>query len=129
MIRKFKVNIGGKVYNVEIEEIFDEKSSGSAVKSNITTTPEPNQIQLSKPPKEDIQKGIKGEAIVSPMPAKVVSLKCRVGDRVKRGDTLIVIDAMKMEHNITSPRDGVILEIKTTEGASVSQNQPLIVIG
>ena len=65
---------------------------------------------------------------MSPMPGKVVALKVRPGDEVKEGDTLLVIEAMKMENEIKAPRDGRVREVLVQEGATVSTGQPLVVL-
>ncbi|RLI09208.1 acetyl-CoA carboxylase biotin carboxyl carrier protein subunit [Candidatus Bathyarchaeota archaeon] len=67
-------------------------------------------------------------AILSPMPGKVVSLKVGAGEAVRKGDVLLIIEAMKMENEIRAPRDGVVREVLVSEGSSVSTGQPLLVL-
>jgi 3-methylcrotonyl-CoA carboxylase alpha subunit len=65
-----------------------------------------------------------GEAddeIISPMPGKVISLDVRQGDAVKRGQKLLTLEAMKMEHSLTAPFDGIVAELNAAEGAQVSE--------
>lgn len=114
MIRRFKVSVGTKVYEVAVEEIG-----------------EVSQKEAQTPKQETAEKVAQdgGCMVVCPMPAKVVSIKRNKGDRVKSGDILLVIEAMKMEHNLCAPKDGVVLDIKTIEGASVAYSQPLVLIG
>ena len=66
--------------------------------------------------------------ISAPMPGKVVRIPVKKGQNVSKGDTLIVISAMKMENDYQSPIDGVVKSILVNEGESVSNNQPLIEI-
>ena len=62
----------------------------------------------------------------SPMPGRVVVLHARAGERVKRGAPLLAIEAMKMEHVITAPADGVVEAVHVTEGAQVAEGVTLV---
>lgn len=64
----------------------------------------------------------------APMPGKVVKLLCQVGDKVKAGQGLLVIEAMKMENELRAPSDGVVHEVRTREGASVDNTMILVVV-
>jgi len=69
------------------------------------------------------------EAIISsPMPGKIVKILVKVGDKVKAGDTVVVVSAMKMESEYKVKKDRIIKEIKVKEGDTVEANQPLVVI-
>jgi len=125
VIRRFKVSVGTRVYEVAVEEI-GEVSQKEAPHPTLFRQPQ------AQTPKQEMAEKVAqdGECmVVCPMPAKVVSIKRNKGDRVKSGDILLVIEAMKMEHNLCAPKDGVVLDIKTIEGASVAYSQPLVLIG
>ena len=68
-------------------------------------------------------------AVKTPLPGVILQVKCNVGDTVKRGQTLIILEAMKMENNINADRDGKIIEIKVHKGDSVLEGADLVVIG
>ncbi|MBS1959856.1 MAG: acetyl-CoA carboxylase biotin carboxyl carrier protein subunit [Bdellovibrionales bacterium] len=68
----------------------------------------------------------KGAKIKSQMPGKIVRINAKVGDSVKKGDRLLVMEAMKMENEIKSPQDGLIKEIKVTEGQAVETGAELL---
>ena len=71
-----------------------------------------------------------GDASVkAPMPGLVVNIPVALGDAVERGQTVAVLEAMKMENDLSSPRSGVVKEIKVSQGQAVNQGQPLIVVG
>jgi len=61
------------------------------------------------------------------MPAKVVKINCRAGEEAKKGDLLMIIEAMKMENEIFSPIDGVVKEVCVVEEANVSNEERLVV--
>jgi len=101
---KYIVTVDNKKYEVELHE-DSNCSSKSSSKSN----------------------GIK-ESLKAPMPGTILDIKISSGDVVKRGDILFILEAMKMENEITSPKDGVIKDINITKGASVSTNDVLATI-
>jgi biotin carboxyl carrier protein len=68
------------------------------------------------------------QSIAAPMPGKVVRLLVSVGDPVEPGQGLIVVEAMKMQNEMKSPKSGIVVEIKTKDGATVSAGEILIVI-
>jgi biotin carboxyl carrier protein len=68
-------------------------------------------------------------AVKSPLPGVILSIDCKVGDAVKRGQKLLVLEAMKMENSINADRDGKIVEIKVGKGDSVLEGADLVVIG
>ena len=75
-----------------------------------------------------VSSGVAG-ALKSPLPGVILSIDCKVGDTVKRGQKVIVLEAMKMENNINADRDGKIIEIKVNKGDSVLEGADLVVIG
>jgi acetyl-CoA carboxylase biotin carboxylase subunit len=69
----------------------------------------------------------KGNMVKSPMPGKVIKIDIKIGDEVTKGTRLLVVEAMKMENNITAPRDGKIASIGAVEGEMVDGNTPLVI--
>lgn len=65
----------------------------------------------------------------APMPGIIIAIPVAVGDFVKQGDKVVILESMKMENELRAPRDGVIMHVKTSAGASVEKDQVLIVIG
>jgi biotin carboxyl carrier protein len=71
-----------------------------------------------------------GDATVkAPMPGLVVTIPVALGDAVQRGQTVAVLEAMKMENDLGAPRSGIVKEIKVTTGQAVNQGQPLVIVG
>jgi acetyl-CoA carboxylase biotin carboxylase subunit len=83
--------------------------------------------------KEDTYSGLDSpdnegqNAVFTPMPGKVVKVNVKTGDKVAKGDQLIVVEAMKMENSIVSPRDAIIEKVNTKQGQMVDGSRPLIV--
>jgi biotin carboxyl carrier protein len=72
--------------------------------------------------------GAAENVIVAPMPGLIIEIMVEVGDRVKAGETVVRIEAMKMENDIVSPADGVVTEVRTTKGKEVRENEVLMVL-
>jgi len=144
-MRKFIITVNGKSYEVEVEEI---SQGGSAIPSVFTPvvapTPAPTPTPApaasaptpakSKPETETqpapapapVPQG--AETIKAPMPGTILSIKVKPGDRVSKGDVLLILEAMKMENEIMSPRDGKIVSVQVATGASVNAGDVLIAI-
>lgn len=112
-MRKFLVNVNGTSYEVEVEEI----KGGEAPKP--IAAPAAPAIQAPAP-------GGAAETITAPMPGTIVGVNVKVGDSFKRGQVLLVLEAMKMENEILAPRDGRVLNINAQKGSSVNSGDILI---
>lgn len=124
-MRNFRVIVNGNEYNVQIEEI---KEHSSVIQSVIEKKTEaPKVIPKAAPPKKVITENAAG-AINAPLPGAILDVKVKMGDKVKKGDTLIILEAMKMENEIMAPGDGTVVEIGIQKGNSVNAGDVLIVL-
>ncbi len=114
-MRNFKVYIDGTEYEVAVEEVGAESAPVAEVKP---ATPAPAK-------KVAITGGI---PIKAPMPGMIKELKCAEGTTVKKGDVIIVLEAMKMDNDITAEADGKI-SYKVSKGANVETDTVMAVIG
>jgi len=71
----------------------------------------------------------KGTAVQSPLPGVILDLKVAVGDQVKAGQTVAILEAMKMENNINAECDGVITAIKVSKGDNILEGSDIVIIG
>lgn len=108
MIKIYKVKIGEKVYEVEVESVKE-------IQGSISTPERKVESQGEKVPAKT-ENAIEIEA---PMQGLVVSVDVKAGDKVKAGDTLIVLEAMKMENPIVAPQDGTIQSIEVKKGDTI----------
>ena len=67
--------------------------------------------------------------VVAPITGIIMEIKKRVGNRVRAGDTLLILEAMKMENEITAPKSGKIKEVRVSDGTAVNEGDILLVIG
>ena len=74
-------------------------------------------------------KAVVGNKVVAPLPGRVISLKVKVGDTVKAGDEVAVLEAMKMENSITSDYDGTVQQVAVAEGDNVATDAVLLIVG
>ncbi|WP_028992079.1 DUF2118 domain-containing protein [Thermoanaerobacter thermocopriae] len=128
-MKKFKVTVNGKVYEVEVEEIKDKEETPKITQTAILSQPKLTQTQeisqpVSKAEASSIPKGSK--VISAPMPGTILDVKVKEGDRVKRGDVVVILEAMKMENEIMAPDEGVIVSIHVSKGSSVNTGDMLV---
>lgn len=108
MMKTYKVKVEGKVYEVEVELLSqDEASSPRKVAPASDASPAKSS---------DV---VVGTSVNTPIQGNIWKIVKKEGDRVKFGETIVILEAMKMEHNIVSPKDGVVSAIAVKEGDSV----------
>lgn len=116
-MKNYRITVNGNVYDVEVEEL----AAGAA------KTPAAAAPKAVKPaPEPAAPSGAEGAVKVnSPMPGKILSIKVSAGQAVKRGEVIMVLEAMKMENEIVAPEDGTVATINVNEGASVEAGSVL----
>ncbi|MBU5313288.1 DUF2118 domain-containing protein [Tissierella carlieri] len=132
-MRKFIISVNGNSYEVEVEEIAGGESKRPAAPS-VSPTPVAAPAPKAAPapaPKEEKKEVVvsDGQEIVeAPMPGNIWKIEVKEGDKVKAGDILLILEAMKMENEILAPRDGIVASINTTQGATVNTGDRLVVL-
>lgn len=89
----------------------------------------PQPIAPAAPAAEPAAPAGKGTAVQSPLPGVILDIKVAVGDQVKAGQTVAVLEAMKMENNINAECDGVITAIKVAKGDNILEGSDIVIIG
>ena len=139
-MKDFKFKINGNEYNVEIEDVVENiahiQVNGAKYEVEMekrVDVPRPAPVRKSggsdvahTKTAQPAAASTNGVAIKSPLPGVIMRIPIRVGDVVKKGQTVIVMEAMKMENNISSECDGTISAIRVTEGQAVLQGDLLI---
>ena len=116
-MKKYRVTVNGTAYEIELEELTGAAPAPAAA----TAAPAPAPAPAAAAPAG-------GEQVASPMPGTILSINVAAGDAVKRGQVLMVLEAMKMENEIMCPCDGKIASVNTSKGASVESGTLLCVI-
>jgi len=132
----YEVTINNKKYEVEVER-------GQAAVLSVKDVPAQQAVPQAAPqaapqpapqPAPEAQAAApkaapaNGEPIKAPMPGTILDIKVSAGTSVKRGDVLFILEAMKMENEITAPKDGVIVQIQTAKGSTVNTGDLLAVM-
>ncbi len=122
-MKVYKIKVNGKAYKVELEAI-DEVASQAAPAAAIAEAKKEAAPAVTAPKASG-----NGQEVPSPIQGTVVGIKVKVGDAVKKGTVLFIVEAMKLENDVVSPFDGTVTEILVEKGASVASKQPLAIIG
>lgn len=118
-MKNYTITVNGNTYQVQVEE-----GEASSVSSPVTPLAKPAQAA----PKAEVKAstGATGSIKVeSPMAGKILAVKANVGQSVKRGEVLLVLEAMKMENEIVAPEDGTVASINVAAGDAVETGQVL----
>ncbi|WP_304205685.1 oxaloacetate decarboxylase subunit alpha [Fusobacterium perfoetens] len=129
MLRAYRVNVNGKSYEVEVEEIGAQATTApvqpKAAPAPVAPAPTPKSEPTPTPaPAPTVSAS--GEIVEAPMPGTIVDIKVKVGDSVKEGDLVAVIEAMKMETDLYSTKIGVVKAINAGKGAQVNTGDAII---
>lgn len=141
-MKKFLIKVNGNQYEVEVEELGQEMGGERVVQEvrTVSAKPEPSPAAASSPakaapaapkPEATANKGevpSGAEKVTAPMPGVINSIVKNVGDTVKRGDVVLILEAMKMENEIVAPKEGKIASINVAKGASVNAGDVLFSI-
>ena len=131
---KYKVTLKGKTYEVEVERgeamIVDEYAAyapaPAAVAAPVVAAAPVAAAPVAAAPAAAAVAA--GTPVTAPLPGNVLSVKVNVGDAVKAGQLLVLIEAMKMENEVLAPADGVVKQIVANKGAVVATGDTLVVI-
>lgn len=127
-MRQFNITVNGVAYSVAVEEVGAASAPVAAAPvAAPAAAPAPVAAPAAAPAAAAAVAG--GEKVNAPMPGTVLDVKVSEGAAVKKGDILLILEAMKMENEIMSPCDGTVKQIVAAKGASVNSGDPLIVIG
>ncbi len=133
-MRKFNIKVNGQAYEVEVEEVAGGFASAPVVPVAAAPAPAVAPVAAPAPEKAEAKAApapvaapAGGTQLKAPMPGTVIDFKATNGAAVKKGQTVLILEAMKMENEIVAPADGVITFV-ASKGASVNTDDLLAVI-
>ena len=142
-MKQYKYKINGNLYNVTINDVEENiahvEVNGTPyrveIDNPVKAAPKPVTRPAAAPKTESgapvVQRpaaSSKKDGVKSPLPGVILEIKVKEGDTVKKGQTLIILEAMKMENNINATKDGKVTAIKVNKGDSVLEGTDLVII-
>ena len=121
-MRKFKIKVNDKAYEVEVEEI------GGGASAPVMTAAPAAPVAAAAPAASDASAPSGSTEVVAPMPGNILDVKVNKGDKVNAGDVLLILEAMKMENEIKAPVAGEVVAVAAVKGSTVETGDLLIAI-
>ena len=128
-MKEFNIKINGTSYQVAIEEVGGSPSKSMSTSAPSTTKQNAPEINYTTPVKKAAPVVAAGAASVNaPMPGKIVKVVASAGQTVKKGEVILILEAMKMQNEISAPVDGTLKTISVSAGQNVKPGEVLAVI-
>lgn len=131
---KYKITLNNRVYEVEVEQgeaILQSEYDAAAPGAGLTDTAIPMHSAVAPAPAPATAPNLgseDGEAISAPLPGTVLRINVESGDAVKKGQVLLIIEAMKMETEVVASRNCSVLRVVAAQGKQVKTGDPLVII-
>ncbi len=130
-MRKFNITVNGTTYEVDVEEVGGVSYQAPVVAAPAVAAPmqAPAAAPAAAPAPAPAPAAAGSASVKAPMPGTIVSVKVNVGDMVKRGDLVAVLEAMKMENEIFADADGKVVAVNAPQGATVNTGDAIVSLG
>lgn len=121
-MKNYRITVNGTSYDVSVEEL----AGGVApVAAPVAAAPVAVPAAAPAPAPAAKSAGAGSIKVASPMPGKILDVKANVGDAVKKGQVILILEAMKMENEVVAPEDGTVASIDVASGATVEAGDTL----
>ena len=125
-MKKFNVTVNGTAYDVEVNEV---KGAAPAAAPKAAPAAAPKAAPAPAPAAAKAPVPAGAETVKAPMPGKILSVAVSAGQAVKKGETLLILEAMKMQNEIAAPHDAVVAEVRVAANQTVSTGDDMVVLG
>ena len=129
-MKKFNVTVNGTAYDVEVNEV-KAAAPAAAPKAAPAAAPAPKAAPAPAPAPAAAAAPVPAgaETVKAPMPGKILSVAVSAGQAVKKCETLLILEAMKMQNEIAAPHDAVVSEVRVSANQTVSTGDDMVVLG
>lgn len=118
-MKNYRITVNGTMYDVLVEEVSKNNETPQTVP--LFNAPPILNENINK-----ISEVSSNTTISSPMPGKILSVRVKEGQKVKKGEVLLMLEAMKMENEIVAPEDGIVISVPVNEGMVVETGATLV---
>ena len=125
-MKKFNVTVNGTAYDVEVNEV---KAAAPKAAPKAAPAAAPKAAPAPAPAAAAAPVPAGAETVKAPMPGKILSVAVSAGQAVKKGETLLILEAMKMQNEIAAPHDAVVSEVRVSANQTVSTGDDMVVLG
>ena len=115
-MKTYNITVNGVTYVVDVEEVSSSAPTAAPVAAPAAPKAAPAPAVAG------------GTAVKAPMPGNIMKINVKAGDAVKKGDVLVVLEAMKMENDICAPADGTVASVAVSQGATVETDAVLVTL-
>ncbi len=122
-MKNYRITVNGTAYDVAVEELGAGAAPAAAPVQAATPAPVASAPAAPKAPAASASAG--SITVSAPMPGKILNVKANVGTSVKKGDVILILEAMKMENDVVAPEDGTVASINVAAGDSVEAGDVL----
>ncbi len=123
-MKQYRITVNGKTYDVAVEELGGARAASAPAPVAAPAAVHAAPAAPAPAPSAPVSSG--SQLVKSPMPGTITALKASAGQAVRRGDVLLILEAMKMENEIVAPADGTVAAFRVQAGASVNTGDTLV---
>ena len=130
-MKTYNITVNGVTYTVEVEEVGATVAAAAPAAAAVAApvaAPAPAAAPEAAPAAPKATGAAGAVSVKAPMPGNIMKVNCKAGASVKKGDVLIVLEAMKMENDICAPQDGVVASVEVAQGATVETDAVLVTL-
>ena len=117
-MKVYKVKVNGKLFEVELESVSENNQTIAA----------PAQAAQPQPSAQPVQGGA-GAELKAPMAGNILEVKVALGQQVKKGQVIAILEAMKLENEVVSTAEGTVKQVLVNKGQAVTNQQVLVIVG